>query len=623
MTRAKRSRKSLANAKSFKLGNTQPASATPAALPHWIFPVLLVFLTGVSFLTVLQNGLLTWDDEATLVNNFHYRGLGWPQIKWMFSTFYLGHYQPLSWVSFDLDYLVWGLDPLGYHLTSLILHALNAVIFYFIATRLLSLAVSPSFATLPIRLAAGFSALLFAIHPLRVESVAWATERRDVLSGLFFLLTILCYLKAITGEDKKRRRWLGVTLTVYFLSLLSKATGMTLPLVLLVLDVYPLRRLGAERGRWFGPAERKVWREKVPFLLLAIACGVVALLAQREAGALRTIERYDLAYRVAQAFFGVVFYLWKTLIPLSLSPLYEAPYYVDVTGPVLILSVVMVIGLSGLFWRLRSVWPAGWVSWLYYLLLLAPVLGIAQSGPQLVADRYSYLSCLSWAVLAGAGLLYLCSASKKDGITKKLFSVVVGVALIFSTALGVLTWRQVQVWHDSETLWRHVLSVTPKSSFAQNNLGNLAGKRGALDEAAQRFRAALELNPRLAEAHFNLGNLSYRQRRLDQALRDYLEAIRIRPRYAEAHYNLGVVLAKLGRYEEASKHYQEALQLNPDDAQSHNNLGNVLLMRGDLNAATEHYREALRIDPSLAEARQNLLELETHSRDLNYQRATN
>ncbi len=610
MTRAKTHRQTLPKLKTRKRADRQPALLSNDGLPSGLLPLVLVGLTLLTFLPVLSNEFVSWDDEATLVNNLRYRGLGWQQLHWMFSTFYLGHYQPLSWVTFAVDYLIWGMRPQGYHLTNLALHAGNTVVFYWVVLRLFSSALSSSHPRRHLQLAAGFSALLFAIHPLRVESVAWATERRDVLSGLFFLLTILCYLQAVADENYNYRRRLGLALLAYSLSLLSKATGMTLPLVLLLLDIYPLKRLGAGAGHWFGSQQRKVWLEKVPFLLLALLCGTVALFAQREAGALRTVTRYEIPYRAAQAFFGIVFYLWKTIVPLGLSPLYEAPYYVDVTGFVLVLSMLTFLGLSAFFWWIRGRWPAGWVSWAYYLFLLAPVLGIAQSGPQLVADRYSYLSCLSWAIVAGGGLLWWWRAWTKREVTKASGYFVMSSAAMLILTLALLTWQQVQVWHDSERLWKLVLSVTPKSSLANNNIGNLLVKRGAPDEALPWFRNALEINPRLAEAHYNIGNVFYRRGNLDQAIQDYRDAVKIRPNYPEAQYNLAVALAKLGHVDEAEQRYRLVLRLDPDHALAHNNLGNLLLMRGETKEAMEHYREALRSEPELAAAKDTLHQLE-------------
>lgn len=364
----------------------------------WFVPLVVFLLTVATFLPALQNGFIDWDDYETLLNNPHYRGVGWTELRWMFTTFHMGHYQPLSWMTFGLDYLLWGMEPFGYHLTNLLLHAANAVLFYFVAVRLLGLALSGPNAPreFPLQVAAGFAALLFSIHPLRVESVAWATERRDVLSGLFFLGTILCYLRTVTFQTSNRSRpwWMTASVLIYGFSLLSKASGVTLPLILLLLDVYPLGRVGGGPGRWFGPEARRVYWEKLPFLLLALGAGVSASIAQYQAGAMIPLDKYGVLPRLAQAFFGVVFYLWKTMMPVGLSPLYELPAHLNPWDWRFLLAGVVVLVVSTTLFVARRRWPAGLASWLWYIVILAPVLGIAQSGQQMVADRYSYLSCL-------------------------------------------------------------------------------------------------------------------------------------------------------------------------------------------------------------------------------------
>jgi tetratricopeptide (TPR) repeat protein len=613
----------------------------------WFLPLVIVLLTVVAFFPVLQNGFVNWDDEATLVENPHYRGLGWTQLHWMFTTVRLGHYQPLSWMTFALDYLLWGMNPFGYHLTNLILHAANAILVYFVTFRLLCLVFSGSSARreLALTLGAGFSALVFAIHPLRVESVAWATERRDVLAGLFLLWAVLCYLRAAAaaGSGGQRLRWMVAAVVVYGLSLLSKAGGITLPIVLLILDVYPLRRLGGGPGRWFGPSARGVWWEKVPFFVLAVGFGIIALSAQREVGALKPLERFDVTSRLAQAFFGIVFYLWKTVFPAKLSPLYELPPRFDPWDwPFLLSGLVVVVVSIGLF-ILRRRWPAGLASWICYIAILLPVLGIAQSGLQLVADRYSYVSCLAWAMLAGAGFFYLWEFWLNGCIGERIFFSAVGMVAVIVVGLGVLTWQQAQVWHDSETLWRHVFAIAErshfKSSVAHYSVGNIALNRGNLEEAIDHFRQALQIDPDYAEAHGNLGNALLERGALEEALEHYREALRINPaagahnnlgtallkqerleeaiehfrraleinfRHVDARYNLGFALARRGESEEAVKHLRQVLELRPDHVRAHNNLAIALASRGELAEAIKHFRKVLEIDPKDVRAHNNL-----------------
>ncbi len=578
--------------------------------PAWrelLPPVVISLLTVAAFLPALQNGFVNWDDADNLLENPNYRGLGWTQLRWMFTAFHMGHYQPLSWLSFAFDYLVWGMNPFGYHLTNLLLHAANAVLFYFIAIRLLSPAPSASsaFGEHSLRVAAGFAALLFSVHPLRVESVAWATERRDVLSGLFFLSTLLCYLKAVAGERGDFTRWRNFALAAYAASLLAKAGGITLPFALLLLDIYPLRRLRGGVKEWLGPEFQSVLREKVPFLLLALVFGAVALFAQHEAGALTTLEGYGVGARLAQALFGIAFYLWKSVLPLSLSPLYELPVPFNPWSRPFVLSGFAVLAISAGLYRFRHAWPAGLAVWIYYILLLAPVSGVAQSGPQLAADRYTYLSCLGWALLGAAGLIY--GWGKLDWKRSLALSATAGLALL---AFGVLTWKQTLVWRDSETLWQHVLSVSEnsifKSSFAHYNLGAIRAGRGELEEAIGYYRRSLELYPAFPKAHYDLAVALTRQGQLEQALVQYRQTLELAPDHFKAHINLGNLLAGQGQLADAIDHYREALKIEPDSANALYNLGLALLAQGDWKEAIVYFRRAVRIQPDFAEAHEKL-----------------
>jgi hypothetical protein len=387
-------------------------------LVAYLIPSLVALMTLLVFSPALRNGFVNWDDLETIVDNENFRGFTGSHLRWMFTTFHLGHYQPLSWLSFALDYLFWGLNPFGYHLTNILLHAANGVLFYFVTLGLLRVA-TPSSDAVVLRLAAGFSALFFAMHPLRAESVAWVTERRDVLSGFFLLSTILSYLKAVSPamDPGGKLRWGIVSVALYVLSLLSKASGMTLPLVLLILDVYPLRRLGGGAGKWFGADARPVWLEKLPFFIAALAAGVVALAAQHTAGALVSAETHDLTGRVIQGLYGISFYLVKTALPTNLAPLYEIPPDLHLFDWRVVFAAIIFLLCSLGFFLARHRWPAALAGWIAYLLLLAPVLGVAQSGLQLVADRYSYLSCLVWAILFAALLIRFLRPSS-DGLSR-------------------------------------------------------------------------------------------------------------------------------------------------------------------------------------------------------------
>src|SRR5438445_475708 len=378
------------------------------ALTHrwgfWLLPVLIALVTVVPFLPTLDNQFVNWDDDKNLLKNPHYRGLGWSQLRWMWTPVHLGHYIPLTWMTFGLDYLLWGMNPLGYHLTNLLLHAANAVVFFFVVLRILTRALpNPSERGEALAVSSGVAALVFAIHPLRVESVAWATERRDVLSGLFYLVTILMYLRACErGARGRGSYWLSVA--VFVCALLSKSMVVNLPVVLLILDVYPLRRLGGFVGWWSEPA-RRVYVEKIPFVLLAAAASAVALMAQLSHDTMVLVVQLSALGRLAVSVYGLSFYLWKMVAPVNLSPLYELPPTVNPWAPPFLLSYGLVVAITAIVLAFRRRLPGLPAAWVAYIVVLLPVLGIFQSGPPTAADRYTYLASLGLAILVSAGFV--------------------------------------------------------------------------------------------------------------------------------------------------------------------------------------------------------------------------
>ncbi len=588
----------------------RPGPGSPDETPGitcWLVPLAIFVLTVLVFLPSLQSGFVNWDDDRNFVENRRYRGLGWEQLGWMFTTFHMGHYQPLSWMTLGLDYLLWGMNPLGYHLTNLLLHAANALFFYFLALRLLSQAMLDAIpGKIALRAGAAFAALFFAVHPLRVESVSWITERRDVLSALFLLGTLLCYLRAVTGRPGAISwRWMGATLIIYILSLLSKAGGITLPIVFLVLDIYPLRRLGGDPRTWLKPAFRGVWLEKVPFLLFAVITGVVALFAQHEARALKSFEQYGPLERIAQILFGLAFYPWKTILPVNLSPLYDIPVNFNPWEGRFVLGEIVVLAASAALFCVRRRWPAGLASWAVYVALVLPVSGIAQSGLQIAADRYSYLSCASWALLAGAGLLLCWRAWALESIGRQLFFPAMALSAGIVVGLGVLTWRQTQLWQDSERLWRHALAIS-ESSWGHHNLAAALSQKGRLEEAVKHFREALRTNPSEGLIHGNLGGALAVLGDLDGAIEHLEQAKRHGAKEADMYFNLATALVLRGRLDEAIENFQQALSLNPDFDEAHYRLGDVLAMRGEAGVAIEEYRKTLELNPTHAQAQLHL-----------------
>lgn len=532
-----------------------PPAAPPAKeAPDWL-PTAVLAATFLAFLPALWNNLIDWDDGVFIARNVHIRGLGLDNLIWMLTARMSGNYHPLTWLTLALDYAVWGGSPFGFHLTNVVLHALNAALFFYVAKRLLT-AAQPQLEPARAALAAAFAALLFGLHPLRVESVAWATERRDVLSGLFYLLAVLAYLK----EQRPR------SLFYFTLSLLSKAVGVTLPLALLILDWYPLKRFSRERVV-----------EKWPYFALAAAAALANAFTQSYNGALAPTSAYGLPTRLAAAAYGLCFYARKTLWPSHLIPIYEFPANLQPLEPRFLLSGVLVLAAAAALWALRKKRPALWAAALFYGLTLLPMLGLVKFGPQLVADRYSYLSCLPLALLAAAGAERLARRAQPETMALG------GVLLV---ALTALTWRQCAVWHDTDGFFAYVLAEAPDTAIARHNVGRRLEARGRLDEAASEYRRAIAINPDYALAHNSLGLLLARRGDQKDAEPELREAIRLKPDYWEAHANLALTLTDAGRFPEALDEMNQAIALNPDLPALRQNLGLIEAAQARAQAKT-------------------------------------
>lgn len=569
---------------------------------RWMVPVFTAVVTFITFVPTLQNQFVDWDDYENLVGNQHYRGLGWAQLGWMFTTFHMGPYQPLSWMTYALDYLLWGMNPSGYHLTSLIFHAANAIFFFFVSRRVLVIALPARLEESSWKLTAGaaFAAMTFAVHPLRVESVAWATERRDVVSGFFFLATIYSYLRATSNERDQfaYKSWLCAAVGAYILSLLGKATAMTLPVILLILDIYPLRRLdGSSRSGWNG--QHGVLREKILFAVPAAIFAIIALMGQQQNSTLKSLGSFSIESRFAQTLFGASFYLWKTIVPVQLSPLYEIPPNFNFWVPAILAGATSTIVVTVGLYLLKKRWPAGLVCWGYSVAMLAPVLGIVSTGPQLVAERYSYLACLSWALLAGGVLLSVLRAASQTCTTLVASVVAAAIVAFFS----LLTSRQTTIWRDSGTLWNHVLKLDPNSSIAHYNLAKFLAKRGQQSEAIAHYREALSIRPEDTDAHNNLGLLLALRGDTQGSINEFLTAAQIAPQDARSFFNLGRVYAREGELDKALENYHQAVKLDPSRAEIRFGLGNVFARQGSLEAAAVQLELATKLKPDFAEAR--------------------
>jgi hypothetical protein len=466
-------------------------------------------LTGVVLVTVivplvvlspaLWNGFV-WDDHFNLVTNRGYRGLGWAQLQWMSTTTLLSHWIPVTWMTFGLDYVLWGMNATGYHLTNLLLHTANALLFLLVGRRLVRLA-APTTAEIAVLSGAAVASLFFSVHPLRVESVAWITERRDVLSGFFFLAAILAYLRAQDDQNVRDHRWFAISIACFQLGVLSKSIVVTLPVVLLILDVYPLRRLEWSPVRWFTRDGRHVFLEKLPFVPMTV---VGSFVATSIIGRANEFTPLSLVERLALTVHSFWFYVWKTAVPVRLSPLYELPNHIDLRQPRFVAAVLAALGLTVLAALLARRWPAMLIAWLTYLVIVGPVSGIRHTGIQVAADRYTYLSCLPWAMLVGAGVTAIVQARLVGALTTQTFRRISIVLASWLLALALITAQQTLVWRDSETLWRHALAVDPQCFACHHNLGSALLHRGMNTAAIEHFERAIVIRPPASSARGGL-----------------------------------------------------------------------------------------------------------------------
>ena len=555
---------------------TVPGWVQREGLWRWLSPVLLLAIATVPFVPAIDGAFLDWDDRQNFVENLAYRGLGRANLTWMWTTFHMGHYIPMTWMSLGLDYVLHGMNARGYHLTSIALHGVNALLVYGIALRLLSW-TRPD--TPWVRRAAGaaIAAALFAIHPLRVESVAWITERRDVLSLAFFLAATLLYISH-AGSPPRRGAYLAA-LACFGCALLSKGSTVTLPGLLLVLNVFPFGRLGGAAG-WRGASARRVYIELFPFALLAAGFSALSMLALDPGRQLAPVQK------LAVSAFSLCWYLLKTVIPTGLSPLYPMPARVDVLEARFLLSMLAVLALGLALWRLRQRAPAVVACFVAFGLIALPTLGVVQNGPQIAADRYTYHASPALALLAGVVW------ARRPWSWRMIAATATGLAVS-----GALTWQQSGYWRSSERLWTRVLEVEPDASLARTALANELVRQGRPAEAIPHFRASLASDSLSAEAENNLGIALQQTGDVAAAVTHFRRAIALDPRHYEAHNNLGGALGALGFHDEALGHFRAALAIRPDFVNAHVNWGNLLVRLGRPREALQHYERAAQLDP--------------------------
>jgi protein O-mannosyl-transferase len=581
-------------------------SGGSTALRRFLLPATIFAITFATFLPGLSGEFLNWDDDVNFLVNPNFRGLGWSNVRWMFTTTHEGHWIPLTWLTLGLNYALGGMDPRGYHLVSLVFHAASAVLFYFAARRLIGAAL-PAAGPAALSWGAALAALLFAVHPLRVESVVWITERRDVQSVFFYLLAVLGYLRAVEeGRDGRLAPlWRGLSVAALVGAVMSKSSTIMLPAALLLIDVYPLRRTSVG---W-----RRLIVEKLPYFVVAAADVIVALIAVRSAAKLTVLGAHSIAGRAAIVLYSFFYYPWKLVWPVELSPMYEMPPRIDPLEPRFVVATLMVVVITGALVALRRRWPAGLSAWTYSALMILPLSGIVHAGFQLVQDRWSYLSGMGFVLVAGGGIAWLLDARARGRVSVMIVRSVALGALAMVAFLAAGAWDQSKVWHDSETLWRWGANMDPTCTVCWNNLGTALVGQKRYAEAEDAYRRIVSLRPMSAPIANNLATAIAGQGKPVEAEEMLRTALRLDPALTGAQLNLGMYEAQTGRFDEALAHLREAYARDPKFPGAAKELGRALVLAaafelksGRPDQATALYREALLVQPGHTQAREEL-----------------
>ena len=585
----------------------------------YLIIVFLIVASLIAFGRILGNDFVNHDDKRLITENSYIKsGINAESIKWAFTNSRLEYWHPLTWLSIMLEWRLFGANASGYHLVSLLLH-IGAVLFLFLFLNKTTKCLWPS----------AFVAALFALHPLRVESVAWAAEHKDVLSMFFGMATLYAYAYYV---EKPQISKYFLCLLLFVLSLMSKPTLVTLPCVLLLLDYWPLARLQkqltpvnipvvaeqktgkkkSKQSKAASPMEKKIavpvkstspsignilW-EKAPFFLLSLAFGVMIIWQLRTDNNIASLQAVPFSDRLMNALVSYVSYLGKTFWPVNLAVFYPYEHSLPLWQVFGAASVLLMISVAVAYLAKKNPFLA--IGWLWYLGTLFPVIGLLQAGNQAMADRYTYFPSVGIGIMLTWGIPFLI---KREEIRKKILFPVGVVSLAI---LSFLTWQQCGYWKNSTTLFSHALQVTKNNYLAHTNLGVALAAERKNEEAIEHYRAALRINYTDDAVHYNLGNVLSRLGRTEEALNHYREAVRINPSYSKAHNNLGLILTNQNKHEEAIYHYRQALKINPSDPGFYLNLGVALARKGEWQEAIDQFRTAIVINPAYEEARRAL-----------------
>ena len=547
----------------------------------WIC-ILLVIATFIAYMQVLKYGFITsFDDTKYLTSNWNIKaGLTKESIVWAFSTSYASNWHPLTWLSHMLDYELYGMEPFGHHLTSLIFHITNTLLLFWVLLKMTG-ALWRS----------GLVAILFALHPLNVESVAWVSERKNVLSTFFLLLTLWAYVKYV--DRKNAGNYLLVVLFLA-LGLMSKPMLVTLPFVLLLLDFWPLKRFSEARPT-------RLILEKVPLFVLLIGSCVATFIVQRSGGAMRSSEFSSLYFRIANALVSYFEYLRNMLWPSGLSVFYPHPgNALPIWKPLACTIVLVVVTI----WVVKGIRRAPYlaVGWFWYLGTLVPVIGIVQVGEQAMADRYTYVPLIGIFIAIAWSLPEQIKTRKE-----KLLPILSGIVI---SLLIALTWIQVSHWKNSITLFKHAINVTDTKYLGVATihafLGDAYHREGELGVAISEFKKSLDLDPSNLYSLNNLAATLAEQGNLKEGLGYAQKLSRLQPDYTPGLITMGNILEETGKLDQAQIYYEQVLERDSDSFENYLNLANILYSKGNLKGAVPHYKKVVTLNPNLLEAHYNL-----------------
>ena len=543
---------------------------------------------------VTQHPFVNYDDDRYVTENPHVRaGLTAATVRWALTSTDQANWHPLAWLSHALDCQLFGLNPAGHHFTSVIIHALNAALLFLLLVYGTG-RWGPSL----------FAAMLFALHPINVESVAWVAERKNVLSTFFFLAAIGAY--GWYARQPDWRRYLAVV-GLFACGLMSKPMVITLPFVLLLLDYWPLRRVRNAQPGYFVVPQRAIsdlLLEKAPLFLLSLGSAAITIVAQRSGGSVRSMEQFSLAVRLENAVVAYASYLWKAVWPAKLAPLYPHPGNSLASWQIAIaLLVLLSVSLFVFLFRSKGYLPVGWF---WFLGTLVPVIGLVQVGDAAMADRYAYIPLIGIFVMISCG-----AADLLDILRVELWQRIAVAAAILAVSIYV-TEIQLSYWSSSVRLWTHTIDVTGPNFIAQDNLGGAMVLTGDAEAAIPHFEHAARINPRDPMSHSNIGAYLQQHGEWQQAIQQDQIAISLtsdRGLRASTYANLGTAYRELGENEQALQSYEQALRLNPNQFSAYFGLGMLLQKQGKMDAALAAYKEALRIAPDSKDAQDALAAL--------------